>query len=346
MPCQTIYLEHLPRVSVIIPVRNEQEYIEQCLISLLEQDYPAEQLEIIVVDGLSNDDTREIATRVFQSNGSLDWRILTNRDQVTPAALNRGVEAAIGRVIVRVDGHATIAKDYVRKCVEVLAETGAGCVGGHVRPVGSGLMGGAIAAAHLSPFGLGGGKLHDLSYEGPADTAYLGCWPREVFETVGMFDESLYRNQDIEFNSRIRSSGKQVYLSRDIVVHYHPRASLISLAKQHFQTGKWNIITLMRSRQALSLRHFVPLLFVVSLLIGLALIPASNVSSYALMGMVGAYAVANVGATIHSAFRWGVRQAILLPIVFATIHLSYGFGSMWELVTAMMYRQQQEAPVN
>lgn len=339
-------VEQLARVSVIIPVRNEEEYIEQCLASVLHQDYPPDKLEIIVVDGLSNDDTREIATRVLQSNGSLDWRILTNRDRVTPAGLNRGVEAAGGRVIVRVDGHATIAKDYVRKCVKVLAETGAGCVGGHLRPVGSGLMGGAIAAAHLSPFGLGGGKFHDLSYEGPADTAYLGCWPREVFETVGMFDESLYRNQDIEFNSRIRSSGKQVYLSRDIVVHYHPRASLISLAKQHFHTGKWNIITLMRSRQALSLRHFVPLLFVVSLLIGLAGIPASNVSSYALMGIVGAYAVANVGATIHSAFRCGVRQAILLPIVFATIHLSYGFGSMWELVTAVMYRRQQEAPAN
>ena len=324
----------LPRVSVIIPTRNEHKYIEQCLVSIVGQDYPADKLEIIVVDGLSEDDTREIARRALASNDSLHWRILTNPDQVTPAGLNRGIEVANGEVIIRVDGHATVARDYVRRCVEVLAETGAGCVGGHMRPVGSGLLGGAIAAAHLSPFGLGAGKLHNPRHEGPADTVYLGCWPREVFQTVGMFNEGLRRNQDIEFNSRIRNNNQEVYLAKSIVVHYHPRSSLRSLARQHFQTGQWNVITQKHSPGALSFRHFVPLVFVASLLISLALIPVPGAGLRMLAGIAGAYTLANIAAAVYSGLTYGPSGSILLPVVFATIHLSYGLGLLWGIFTS------------
>ncbi len=344
MGCYAQYREQLPRVSVIVPVRNEQEYIEQCLMSVVGQDYPAEKMEVIVVDGLSKDDTRKTARRTLESNGLLGWRVLANPAKVTPAALNRGIEAASGQVIVRVDGHATIARDYVRKCVEVLAETGAGCVGGHMRPVGSGLVGGAIAAAHLSPFGLGGGKFHDLSYEGPADTVYLGCWPREVFQTVGMFDESLYRNQDIELNSRIRSNSQDVYLSKDIIVHYHPRSSLISLARQHFQTGRWNVITRRRSPGALSIRHFVPAAFVASLLISLALIPVRGAGLYMIAGIAGAYTLANVGAAVHSGLTHGLSGTFLLPPVFATMHLSYGLGLLYGILASPRLTNLQRFP--
>jgi len=123
-------VEQLPPVSVIIPVRNEEEHIEQCLTSVLDQDYPSDKLEIVVVDGLSEDDTREIAVRMLNNNHSINSRILTNPDQATPAGLNQGIRDSSGEMIMRLDGHSRIASDYIAKCVHTAQRTGAWCVGG------------------------------------------------------------------------------------------------------------------------------------------------------------------------------------------------------------------------
>ncbi len=213
----------VPTVSVIIPVRNEREHIEQCLRSILDQDYPSEKLEIVLVDGLSEDDTREMARRMLESNDSFEWRILTNPDQATPAGLNQGIRDSAGEMIMRLDGHSWIAPDYITKCVETAQRTGAWCVGGAARPLGTGFIGEAIALAHLTRFGLGTAKFRNPSAHGEADTLWPGFWPRWVFDQIGLFNEGLSRNQDIELSSRIRQHGGALYIDPSIRIWYRCR---------------------------------------------------------------------------------------------------------------------------
>lgn len=325
----------LPPVSIVVPVRNEEDHIEACLEALCAQDYRGE-MEIIVVDGLSQDRTKQTVRRVLSSQNQRAWRLLDNPAKITPAALNRGIEAAHGEIIVRMDGHCVAAEDYVSQCVGVLRNTGAACVGGPMRARGSTLIGQAIATSHRHPFGLGGGKFHDPGFEGFADTAYLGCWPREVLFEVGLFDESLYRNQDIELNARIRQRGGRVYLSPEIRSTYFCRSSLRQLAKQNFATGKWNIYTALRSPKSLSLRHFVPLGFVFTLLLLAALSFGLTWARLGLLVVLGAYTAASLGASVSCARRQGARIGLLMPLIFAVLHFSYGLGSLGGLVKHLL----------
>jgi len=329
-----------PTVSIVIPARNEEQHIAACLQAILRQDYPADKLEVIVVDGCSTDATAQIARHILSSQTGIVWRVMENPERMTPVALNRGIEAATGDVIIRVDGHCDVATDYVSKCVEVQRRTGAGCVGGHMRPLAHGYVGQAIAASHSSRFGLGGGKFHDPSFEGEVDTVYMGCWPRSVFTEIGLFDESLCRNQDIEFNARIRRHGDRVYLSPSIKSTYHCRSSFVSLVKQNLANGLWNVYTVLRSPGSLSLRHFVPLVFILALLLlgGLSyLLPAARVG---LLAVLGLYAAATLTASVACALRYGLRLLPIMPIVFAALHLSYGAGSLWGVIKFLILRMK------
>lgn len=321
----------LPTVSIVVPVRNEEDYIVTCLEALVAQDYPG-TMEILVVDGFSTDSTKEVAGRVLESQSKVAWRILDNPAQFTPAGLNRGIKAASGEVILRMDGHCVAAEDYVTKCVGALRATGAACVGGHMRARGKSLSARAVAASHRHPFGLGGGKFHDPKCEGLVDTVYLGCWLRNVLYEVGLFDESLRRNQDIELNARLRRRGGQVYLSPEIKSTYFCRASLVQLAKQNFANGEWNIYTALRSPKSLSLRHFVPLIFVLVLLMLGALSFGLAWARISLLGVLGVYAATSLVASISCGRRYGGAIGLLMPLVFAVLHFSYGLGSLAGLV--------------
>jgi len=338
-------VEQLPRVSVIIPVRNEEEHIEQCLTSVLDQDYPPDKLEIIVVDGLSEDDTREMAIRMLRNNDSISSRILTNPAQTTPAGLNQGIRDSSGEMIMRLDGHSQIAPDYITTCVETVRRTGAWCVGGAARPIGTGFVAQAIAIAHLTRFGLGPAKFRNPSAHGEVDTLWPGFWPRWVFDRIGLFNESLHRNQDIELASRIRQHGGKLYLSRSIRIWYRCRQGLLALVKQNFRNGMWNILTYRQNPASLALRHFVPLAFVVSLACALGLALLVPAGKYLLFSLLAAYSVGLAGAIIPLAQKHGWRYAPILPVVIVAAHLSYGFGSISGIARAAMYRRPQEAPV-
>jgi len=337
-------VEQLPHVSVIIPVRNEEEYIEQCLASVLDQDYPPDRLEIIVVDGLSEDDTRGLARRVLENNDSINSRILTNPDQATPAGLNQGIRDSSGEMIMRLDGHSRIAPDYITRCVETAQRTGAWCVGGPARPIGTGFIGEAIALAHLTRFGLGPAKFRNPSARGEADTLWPGFWPRWVFEQIGFFNEALSRNQDIELSSRIRQHGGALYINPAIRIWYRCRQSLLALVKQNFRNGMWNILTCRNHPGSLAVRHFVPLVFVVCLVFALGLALVVSPGKYLLFALLAAYSVGLAGAIIPLARRHGWRYAPILPLVIVAAHLSYGFGSILGIARAAMCRQQQDAP--
>ena len=213
--------KELPLVSCVILMRNEKPYIERTIESVVRNDYPKDKLEILVVDGMSEDGSREIVEGIAIKDHRV--KLLDNKKRITPAAMNIGIKNAKGDVIILLSGHSYIEEDYIKLCVKYLEKTGADCVGGPMRAVGTNYVGKAISLLHHSFFGMGGGRFHDVNYEGYVDTVYLGAYRREVFEKVGYYDERLVRNQDIEMNARIRRNGGKIFLTSKIKSYYHNR---------------------------------------------------------------------------------------------------------------------------
>ena len=265
-------------VSIILPARNEAENIIPCLQSIAAQDYPKDCMELLIVDGQSTDDT---LAKIQNTKAEIKITILENPNRTAPYAMNLGIKAARGGIILRFDGHAIMEPDYVSNCVKFLEQTKADNVGGPMLAVGTGITGRAIALAHQSPFGLGGGAFHS-TFEGFSDTVYLGCFPKETFAKYGLYDTRLTRNQDIELNARIRKGRYlnsefriqnsefgpgRIYLTPKIKSQYHCRSTLAGLWSQNFKNGQWVVYTKHIAPYALSLRHFIPLIFVSSLIL-------------------------------------------------------------------------------
>src|SRR5690348_16594270 len=194
-----------PLVSVVVPCRNERDHIETALKSILAQEGSAGDFEVVVADGMSDDGTREILLRLALADSRI--RIIDNQSRIVSSGLNAAIQEARGSIIVRMDAHTEYAPDYIRQCVRVLHETAADNVGGPWIACGKRKIGKAIAAAFQSPLSCGGARGHNAKYSGPVDTVYLGCWRREVFDRIGLFDEEFVRNQDDEFNLRLVRSG-------------------------------------------------------------------------------------------------------------------------------------------
>ncbi len=310
-------------VSVVMPIRNEEKHIEQCISSLLRQDYP--EVEILLVDGMSEDKTREIIGRF----ASQRIRLLDNPGKTAPCAMNIGIRAARGEVIVRMDAHCEYAGDYITRCVETLGRTGAANVGGPMIAAGRGRIGRAFAHIHACVFGLGGGKFHDPHYEGPADTVFLGAFDKRSLLDAGLYDERLTRNQDIELNARIRKSGGLVYITPDIKSTYYCRDSLGKIASQNYLNGKWNIFTSTINNRALSLRHFVPMLFVLSvLLLSVPGVILRGAFVWPPLAVVGLYLLGDLFFSAGLAKKHGASLFPLYLIIFPVLHVAYGFGSL------------------
>jgi succinoglycan biosynthesis protein ExoA len=330
-----------PRVSVVIPCRNERDSIEECLRSLLGQEPPYGGFEVIVADGMSDDGTREILKRLGAENTRL--RIVDNPGRIVSTGLNQAIKTATGTIIIRIDAHTEYAADYVRQCVDVLEETGADNVGGPWTPRATGYVGEAIAAAFQSPFVAGGARGHDAEYSGPVDTVYLGCWRREVFDRIGFFDEDLVRNQDDEFNLRLIRSGGRVWQSEHIRSWYKPRPSLRALFRQYMQYGYWKVAVIQKHKIPASVRHVVPGIFVFFLI---ALPPLAflwTIAGWLWLLMVAMYTVCNLAASIVTASRSGLHLLPFLPLAFGAYHLGYGYGfliGIWDF----MIRKRKPSP--
>lgn len=320
----------LPRVSVVMPVRDEARTLGASLGAVLAQDYPQERLEVLVADGRSRDGTRALVERLAERHPNL--RLLDNPGRIVSTGLNRAIREARGEVVVRVDGHTEIAPDYVRRCVEALRRTGADNVGGRMAAVAYTPVGRAIARATSSPFGVGGARFHYFEGEAWVDTVYLGAWPRAVFERIGLFDEDLVRDQDDELNYRLRARGGRIFLSPEIRSRYSGRASLRALWRQYFGYGLWKVRVLQKHPGQMRPRQFVPPVFVLTLLVlGLGAVFGSPVAAALLGLVVFVYLSANLGASL-----WTARRELgllpLLPPVFVVLHLAYGAGFLAGLV--------------
>jgi glycosyltransferase involved in cell wall biosynthesis len=318
-----------PFVSVIIPVRNEEKFIAQCLQSVVDQDYPQDNMEVLVVDGGSEDRSREIISEF--SSRYLMIKLLDNPELNAPAGLNLGIREARGDIIVRVDGHCLLEPDYVRQCVRCLRETGANNVGGLMKAVGQDYVSQVIALAISSFFGSGGSKFHYASREQYVDTVYLGAFPRHVFDRIGFFNEGLVRNQDYELNYRIRAAGGKIFLSPAIRSYYYGRSTLRDLWHQYFQYGFWKLEMIQMHPRSVQLRHLVAPLFVFSLF-------ATALLSFAHRGFlslfllaISSYLLVSLLFSLLIARRKGWRYFPLLPVAFAVMHFGWGLGFLWRL---------------
>ncbi len=324
-------------VSVIVPCRNEHGHIEAFCDSVARQELPQGwRLQVLVADGMSDDGTRERLQALAGRDGR--FVCIDNPARIVSPGLNAAISRAQGDVIVRMDVHTRYAPDYISECIKALQSTGADNVGGpwraeaveHPGQPGVAAMQQAIAAAFQSRWVSGGALSRRLDFDGWVDTVYLGAWPRATFERFGGFDEGLVRNQDDEHNLRITRGGGKVWQSAAIRSAYRPRASLAALFRQYQQYGYWKPFVMRRHGQAAALRHLVPGIFVLALLLSSALAAGGCLAPLA--SLAGLYGLAVLAATglIFAGHRprLPLRAAWRLPLVIAAYHLGYGLGSL------------------
>lgn len=316
----------LPLVSVLMPIRNEAGFIRRSLEAVLTQDYPSDRLEVLIADGMSTDQTRTIVEQLAKKHPTVKLEILDNPGKVVATGLNLALRRSRGEIIIRVDGHTVIAPDYVRQCVDALQRTQADNVGGRMNAIGDTSFGEAVALGTSTPFGVGGGRFHYSDKEEWVDTVYMGAWPRRVFEQIGLFDEELVRDQDDEFNYRLRAHGGKILLCPLIYSKYMVRSTPLALWCQYYQYGFWKVRVLQKHPLQMSLRQFVPPAFVASLLVNLVMGFITAWGFGALAFIVVSYLLANLIASILVSKQHGWRCLSSLPLIFAILHISYGFG--------------------
>lgn len=308
-------------VSIIVPIRNEVAYIQRCLDSLVKQTWP--NLEIWVIDGCSTDQTPEL---VAAYQAQYPWvKLLQNPHQTAPWAMNIGLAQVQGEVIIRIDGHCEVEPDYVARCMASLESTGADCVGGALRNVGETFWARTIALGMSSPFGVGNARFRYTDQAGEVDTLAFGAYRKAVFDRVGVFNTSLTRNQDDEFNYRLRASGGKIWLDPTIRAVYYTRGDLNSLWRQYYQYGWWKVVVIRMHPGSTQLRHLIPAGFVAGWIMAILLALLIPYGWLLLVLMLAGY---GMGCLLFAA-RLKPNDAATyrsLMAVFPTLHLAYGCG--------------------
>lgn len=307
-------------------MRNESNYIRSCLDSLVNQTFPPEKYEIIVADGRSTDNSRELVSLYEQR--SVLVQLLDNPSQNTPSGMNLGIRTASGRIIIIAGAHTIYPVDFVENCVLYLEKTGAEVVGGPVLTVPADESFGAklVAAILSSPFGVGDSKFRTSSEEGFVETVPFGAFRREVFDRVGLYNEKLVRNQDNDLNARIRKAGGRIYQTPALTTNYHPVKTFGGLLKYAFRTSRWHAFTLRENRGSMGLRHIAPAAFLMLLLF---LLPASFVNVYArasLTVILGLYLLTGLYFSARLNAKTNVALRLALPFGAFYFHLAYGAG--------------------
>lgn len=322
-------------LSVICPIYNEEKYIAQFLESLLKQDYSKGDLEILLVDGMSNDKTRGIVADYASKYPFI--RLIDNPDKIVPCAMNRGIADAKGEVIIRLDAHASYQPNYFSVLVNGLLRLHADNVGTVCKTDVLNKTPKTLAIREVlgNKFGVGNSTFRTgIDHEQETETVPFGCWPKEVFVKYGEYDERLVRNQDIELNKRIIRGGGKIYILPDTYCTYLARETWHALAKNNYGNGKWNILTVYYTKMfsSLSIRHFIPLLFllslVVPLLFSLIWLPFALISVATLLAYTGLLTFVSLKLAKEKHLNF-----IYLLTTFFVLHLSYGWGSLMGILS-------------
>lgn len=308
----------LPAISVILPVLNEESHLEGAVLSVLSQDYRG-PFEIILALGPSRDRTNEIAAKLASQDNRV--KLLDSPTGKTAAGLNLALAASKSPVVVRVDGHAQIPKNYISLIVEILNKTGAVNVGGVMAAVGTTAFERAVAGAMRSPLGVGASRFHTGGEAGEVDTVYLGAFRREALVAIGGFDERFTRAQDWELNFRLRENGGVIYFDPRLHVTYRPRSSIGALAKQYFEYGRWRRVVSRRHSGTINYRYLAPpfalIGFSASLILGIALS-----SIFFIPALVYLLFVVLASLKISTS----MSEYFLLLLVIPTMHFAWGAG--------------------
>jgi len=327
-----------PRVSIVIPCYNEQATIGQLLEAIYQQTYPRSETEVIIADGFSEDGTRDEIRDFQNAHPDLDVGIVDNAARSIPSAVNSGVRAARGEVIVRMDAHSQPYPDYVERCLSAL-EAGLGDnVGGvwEIKPGGKSWISESISVAAAHPLGVGDAGYRVGVQASVVDTVPFGAFSRSLIEKVGFFDETLLSNEDYEFNARIRQSGGRVWLDPEIVTVYYARSTLRELARQYWRYGYWKFRMLRRYPRTLRWRQALPPLFVASL-IGLTLLSWWPLAGWFLGLELAIYGTVLSLVGLISALRQRKLYLLIgLPLSIATMHLVWGGGFLWSMVISTL----------
>lgn len=320
-----------PFVSIIIPCLNEEHFIGACLDSIEANDYPKERLEVIVVDGMSGDDTRAIVEQ-YSARSSYIKR-LDNPYKIVPTALNIGIKNARGELIMRMDAHSVYSPTYIFDCVRLMESSDVQNAGGRVIaiPNGDGFWAIPIVRVTSSGFGVGGGAFRTGTKPGFVDTVPFGIFRKSLFTKIGYFDERLVRNQDNEFNARIRKNGYRIIFDPEIKIYYKNQATLKGLVRQAFYTGMWNVYTLSLHPYTFQRRRFIPAIFLGYLfsLVCISLVwDGALIAAYSVPAAV--YLALNLNFSFDRHYPFGIN--IRTFFTFICYHLSYGMGTYYGIL--------------
>lgn len=322
-------------LTIICPIYNEEKYIARCIESIMAQDYPKDDLEVLFVDGMSTDRTREIIASYLPQCPYL--RVLDNPYKIVPYAMNKGISVAKGDIIMRIDAHTFYEPNYCSAIVKRLKELDAENVGCVCKTDVLNKTPKTLAIREVlsNKFGVGNSAFRTgIDGVKEVDTVPFGCWPKRVFEKYGLYDVRLVRNQDIELSKRIINGGGKIYIIPDTFCTYLARETFSGLAKNNFGNGKWNILTVYYTRQmkSLSLRHFIPLLFVLGVILpaiaGIFWHPALLLSAFVLLVYLLTLGAVSAKLAVTKKLNF-----FYLLWSFITLHCSYGWGSLMGILS-------------
>ena len=317
------------KVTVILPIRNEEKFINKTLKSIINQKFDGD-LEIIISDGLSNDGTLEIVKKNQKKYKNI--KLVRNTAKIVPVGFNRALNFAKGDIIIRVDGHSTMEPDFIKNSIKILNKKNASCVGGPTKHFSNTFIGKNISIAQCSYFGAGGASFRTGVSKGKyVNTLAFGAYKRAEFLKVGAYDEELIRNQDEEFNYRIVKNGGKIWIDPSIKSIYYVRNSILKLFSQYFYYGFYKVRVIQKIKSIFSLRHFVPAIFVLTLILFVVIAIFQRIF-WPIFFFGALYLFVNVTFSIYESVKSHAKSLVLLPIIYFIMHLSYGLGFLAGLV--------------
>ncbi len=335
-------------VTIVVPCYNEEKTIRMLLEALSRQTYPLSQMEVVIADGMSEDNTRGIIEEFRQKDTGLHVRVIDNPKRVIPSGLNRAIETARGEYVIRLDAHSVPHPEYVARSVAGLERRLGDNVGGvwKIVPSGDTWMAKAIAAAAAHPLGVGDAKYRYADTPGEVDTVPFGAFRRETLMELGGYDEGLHTNEDYELNTRIRQSGGKLWLDPNIQVQYYARSNLGQLVRQYFRYGYWKVHMLRRFPGSLRWRQALPPAFV--LLLGVLLVASVwlPVARWMLLGVLVVYILVLIlGGLDISLQGQKPYMVFMVPLVIAAMHLSWGSAFLWSVLEQLFSGKDKRNPV-
>lgn len=321
--------------SVIVPCLNEEKTIESMLGGVLNQSYPASQLEVIIADGFSSDRTRAIITQFQSIHPELQITVVDNPDRTIPAGLNKAIFAARGTYLLRLDAHSIPSHDYIEKCINALKEGKGDNVGGIwiIRPGANTWIARSIARAASHPLGAGDALYRIAKTPAYVETVPFGAYRRSLIDQIGPYDESLLTNEDYEFNNRILQSGGKIWLDPEIQSEYFARPRLSALASQYWRYGRWKAQMLKRNPKTLRPRQAIPPLFVLGMIILAILAFIHPLFRWALAAYLGFYAAVLISTSAKIAYQNRYLPFIIgIPAAVSVMHVCWGSGMLFSFV--------------